>query len=259
MKAFFPSPFLKRNELQEDRRRPLLQPGPCVSPGPRGPRGTLNGWAGPLPGAWAVSAWTGGVIRHLNGELLLRQVVGKQETLENPSACFSCGRKYRLQILNSGLTFLVESGFGNVPLSWTKMHQHWFCSPSTFQAVPFTFLSETSLCPGFFIFHHNFLNEWRAPDRWRGFPRIALAGLLGGGSLAGWGPLSRSPASAKPAVPPEPQPLGCPRARASLGAHPFCLAGATGLGFHRTMRSVGPSPQVRPETPWKLVSAGIWF
>lgn len=86
-----------------------------------------------------------------------------------------------------------------------------------------------------------------------------MAGLLGGGSLAGWGLLSRSPASGKPAMPPEPQPLGCPRAWASLGTRPFCLAGAAGLGFHSTMQSVGPSPQVRPETPWKLASARSWF
>lgn len=65
------------------------------------------------------------------------------------------------------------------------MQQRWPCSQGSFQAVPFTFLSETSLCPGFFLFHHNFLNEWRAPDRWGGFPRITLAGLSGGGSLTG--------------------------------------------------------------------------
>ena len=50
-------------------------------------------------------------------------------------------------------------------LSRRKEQQRWPRSQGALQAMPFIVLSETSLRPGVFIFRHNFLNEWRAPDR----------------------------------------------------------------------------------------------
>lgn len=187
--------------------------------------------------------------------LLLCQLLGKQETPENPSAYFPCGLEHAS---NSGLPSRVEPGLGGIPLSRRKEQQRWPRSQGALQAVPFIFLSEMSLCPGVFIFRHNFLNEWRAPDRWgasqgsRWLGCREVAASLAEGRSAGAPPLGSRLCRLSPGH------WGV-RGPGQPGSRSFCLVGAAGLGFHRMTQSVGPSPQVHPETPRKLAAAGSYF